>query len=94
MNRRKLTPEVIDGSETSIENLPPDSKIFVDKSIAIRHAVLKALHDRGMTQKELADAMGKSEAEVSKILSPMYNLTLRMICKLEAALKKTIIHTN
>ena len=42
------------------------------------------LSDKGLKQKDLADKMGKSEAEVSKWLSGTHNFTLRSIAKIEA----------
>jgi transcriptional regulator with XRE-family HTH domain len=48
---------------------------------------------RGMKQKDLAEKMGKSEAEVSKLLAGMHNYTLRSIAKIEAALGSTVICT-
>lgn len=51
------------------------------------------LQEKGWSQKDLAEALGKSTAEVSKWLSGSHNLTLRSIAKMEAALAADIILT-
>jgi methylmalonyl-CoA mutase cobalamin-binding domain/chain len=45
------------------------------------------------TQKELAARMGKTEAEVSRWLNELHNLTVKSIAKLEVALGEDIILT-
>jgi len=74
-----------------IDNLPLDSKRYVSNSFVIISTITKRLSHLGMSQKDLADKMGKTEPEVSKWLSGLHNLTLRTISKLEAALNITII---
>ena len=49
------------------------------------------LSDKGLKQKDLADKMGKSEAEISKWLSGSHNFTLRSIAKIETVLDVKII---
>ena len=44
-----------------------------------------------MTQKELAQKLGKTETEVSRWLSVTHNLTLSTICKISAALGEEIV---
>lgn len=78
--------------EQMMEDLPADSKIFVDKSMAIASYISNVMRNREMKQKDLADRLGKSEAEVSKLLNGTHNYTLRSLSKLEAALDIEIIH--
>ena len=79
--------------DSGIENMPEESKIFVDKSLEIADYLQQVLIRKGIRQKDLAEKMGKSEAEVSKLLSGMHNFTLRSISKLEVALGCTILCT-
>jgi len=72
---------------------PADLERFVDKNLDISQQVYAYLDERGWTQKDLADKLGKREAEVSKWLSGTHNLTLRSIAKLEAVLDEDIILT-
>ncbi len=74
-----------------INRMPLEAKIYVDKSVAIAEKIIKRIEELGLTQKELADRMGKTEAEISRGLAGEQNLTLRSICKFEAALNFTII---
>ena len=49
------------------------------------------LESRGMTQKDFARLMGKSETEVSRWLSGTHNLTLATLSKISVALGANII---
>ena len=93
MKKKVAKVEIIPEFEESIASMPTDSKIFVDKSLEIADYIFLLMEHRGMKQKDLADKMGKSEAEVSKLLAGMHNYTLRSIAKIEAALGSTIICT-
>lgn len=76
------------------EHTPEDIERFVEKNLDISDRVHAYLKERGWSQRDLAEALGKKEAEISKWLSGTYNLTLRDIAKMEAALGKDIILTN
>ncbi|MBI1782739.1 MAG: helix-turn-helix transcriptional regulator [Sphingobacteriales bacterium] len=91
--KKVLLAEDMPEFQASIDNMPADSKIFVDKSLEIAHYIFQLMERKGLKQKDLAEKMGKTEAEVSKILGGMHNLTLRSIAKLEAALEDTIVYT-
>jgi transcriptional regulator with XRE-family HTH domain len=71
----------------------PENRIFVRKNLEISEQVAVLLKERGWSQKELASRLGKSESEVSKLLSGLHNLTLKSISKLEAELGNDIITT-
>lgn len=92
-NKKKLVAEDMPEFQASIDVMPADSKIFVDKSLEIADYIFWLMEVKGLKQKDLADKMGKSEAEVSKILGGMHNFTLRMLSKLEAALEEEVICT-
>lgn len=90
-NKKILIAEDIPGFEESIEAMPEDNRIFVDKSLEIANYIFQAMESKNMKQKDLATALGKSEAEISKWLAGMHNFTLRSLSKIEAALGETII---
>ncbi|UAY52733.1 helix-turn-helix domain-containing protein [Ferruginibacter albus] len=92
-NKKKLIPEETQEFLTTIDEMELASKIFVDKSLEIAEYIFLLLEEKGMKQKELADAMGKTEAEISKWLGGLHNYTLRSISKIEAALGTSIICT-
>ena len=95
MNKKKKTliAEEMPEFKASIDAMSADSKIFVDKSLEIAEYIFQVMEQKGLKQKDLAEKMGKTEAEVSKMLGGMHNLTLRSISKLEAALEATIVCT-
>lgn len=64
---------------------------FTDLKLDIAEAIDAHLKSKGMSQKDLAQAIGKSEAEVSKWLSGLHNLTLRSIAKMQYALGERVI---
>lgn len=72
---------------------PEDVEKFVDKNLDISQQVFALLEEKGWNQTDLARALGKSNAEVSKWLSGTHNLTLRSIAKMEAVLGADIIMT-
>jgi transcriptional regulator with XRE-family HTH domain len=72
--------------------LPLESQIYIRHSLDIPRYVKTILADAKMSQSQLADKLGKSEAEISKWLSGRHNATLRTISKLEAALSLSIIN--
>lgn len=95
MERKKkiLIPEELPEFQASIEAMPEDSRIFVDKSMEIADYIFRVMEAKGMKQKDLAAALGKTEAEISKWLAGMHNYTLRSLSKIEAALEQTVICT-
>ncbi len=69
----------------------PESKIFVQKYVDIVERIYQILKAKSITQKELAERMGKKESEISRWLSGEHNMTIKSIAKLEAALGVPII---
>jgi transcriptional regulator with XRE-family HTH domain len=70
-----------------------ENRIFVRKNLAISEQISAILKEKGWTQKQLAQRLGKNESEVSKLLSGLHNLTLKSIARLEAVLGTDIIVT-
>ena len=76
------TNRVIDGIRKDIS---PESKQQIELSVAIANRIYEILEIKGMTQKDLAQRLGKTETEVSRWLSGTHNLTLSTICKISTA---------
>lgn len=70
-----------------------ENRIFIKKNLAISEQINTILREKGWTQKQLAQQLGKNESEISKLLSGLHNLTLKSISKLEAQLGSDIIVT-
>jgi len=90
-NAKVLTKESLPQFQASIDLMPLENKIYVDKIMAIAERISDAIKRQGMKRVEFADKIGKHEAEISKILSGRQNLTIRSICKIEAILDEKII---
>ncbi|WEK36984.1 MAG: helix-turn-helix transcriptional regulator [Candidatus Pseudobacter hemicellulosilyticus] len=75
-----------------INNTPDEIKYFVEDSMHILDRIHELLDDKFEgKQKLLAEKLGKSEAEVSKMLSGVQNFTLKTLSKLRAAFGEPII---
>lgn len=67
------------------------NKHWLRKSAIIALKVLGALRAQGLSQKDLAEKMGVTPQQISKIAKGHENLTLDTIAKLESALGIKII---
>ena len=57
----------------------------------ISNRISSILSSKGMKQKDLADLLDKSDAEVSKYLSGNHNFTVKTILKIEQVLGEKIL---
>lgn len=74
-----------------VEQVPADVKLFVDLSFSVADRIDAALKERGMTQKQLAQAMGKTENEVSRWVGGTHNFTLKTIAKISSVLNVDLL---
>lgn len=86
--RLMKTNKIMDEIRSTIS---PEMKLQMEISVAIANRIYEILEAKGMTQKELARRLGKTETEVSRWLSGTHNLTLSTICKISAALGEEIV---
>ena len=75
----------------AVAQIPNDVRIEVDLSFAIADKIDAILKQKGMTQKECARKMGKTEAEVSRWVGGTHNFTLRTIAKISDVLGERIL---
>ena len=75
----------------AVKNIPMDIQKQTAYSFSIADKIHKLLTRKGMTQKELAKGMGKTEAEVSVWLSGQHNFTLRTLAKISVFLGEDIL---
>jgi transcriptional regulator with XRE-family HTH domain len=69
----------------ALEDRPLETKIFVKKYLDFVDRVHQLMEEKGMTQRELAEAIGQKPSAISRLLgSDAHNLTLKSIAKLEA----------
>ena len=72
-------------------HISPDVKKQLEISVSLANRVYDILEAKGMTQKDLAKLLGKTETEVSRWLSGTHNLTIATIAKISVALGEDII---
>ena len=73
------------------ETISPEMKKQMELSVGIANRIYDLLEEKGLSQKEFAHMMGKTETEVSRWLSGTHNLTMSTIAKISLALGKDII---
>ena len=73
-----------------ISDIPESTRRHVRKSIDIADRISMILESQGKNQKDLAEALGKSESEVSKWLGGQHNFTIRTLTAVEAALDENV----
>ena len=71
--------------------ISPEMKLQMEMSVAIANRIYDILKARGMSQKDFARLMGKTETEISRWLSGTHNLTLATICKISSALGADVV---
>ena len=63
----------------------------MDLSFQIVDRIHEILKEKGLKQKDLASALGKSEAEISKWMRGTHNFTIDTLVSIEKALGSSII---
>ena len=70
---------------------PPEIRKQVDLQVMIANRVYDLLEAKGMSQKDFAAKLGKTETEVSRWLCGTHNLTMATIAKMAIALEDDLI---
>lgn len=77
--------------QQALLDIPDDVKREVALSYAVADRIYELMKSAGMTQKELAKKIGKSESEVSVWLSGGHNFTLRTLAKVSSVFGEDIV---
>lgn len=80
--------------ENILGSLSNDVRRYIELSDDIAEHIHYVLEERGMSQKDLAEVLGKKESEISKWLSGKHNFTLKSISKIESALGIDLLYTG
>lgn len=72
--------------------VPEERKAEFELSFAIATRIDEILRRKGMTQRELAQRLGKRESEVSKWLTGRHNFTTNTIARISLALGTSVIN--
>ena len=70
---------------------PTQTRRSVNKMLDVADRIHALLEQKGMSQKDLAAALHKSESEISKWLSGTHNLELKTVIRIEEALNEDIL---
>ena len=70
---------------------PAEVKQFVRRYSELTVRIHDIMEEKGWTQKDLAEKMGKSPSEISKWLNGEHNFTIRSLAKLEVELGEDLI---
>ena len=77
-----------------LQNVSAETKAEFELSFAIADRIAELLQEKGMTQKQLAEALGKRESEVSKWLTGRHNFTTNTLVHISMALGEPVITTT
>lgn len=76
------------------QTMTPEMKRQMELSVQIANRIYEIMEAKGLSQKNLAALLGKTETEVSRWLSGTHNLTLATIAKISVALNTDIIRVT
>ena len=71
--------------------LTPEIQKQVDMQVMIANRIYDLLEQKGMSQKDLAQKLGKTETEVSRWLCGTHNMTMATLAKIAVALDDDIV---
>ena len=75
----------------SVAEISEEVKREMELSYAISEKIDLLLKTRGLTQKQFAKMVGKTEPEVCRWLSGRHNFTIRTLAKISIALETDIV---
>ena len=73
------------------KHVNPEIRKSVDLSFQIVDRIHQILEEKGLRQKDLAELLGKSEAEISKWMRGTHNFTIDTLVSIETALNAPIL---
>ena len=73
------------------KHVNPEIRKSVDLSFQIVDRIHQILVEKGLRQKDLAELLGKSEAEISKWMRGTHNFTIDTLVSIEIALNAPIL---
>ena len=76
----------------AFDAIPADVKREFEISYLLAARLDAALKEKGITQKQFAQMLGKRESEVSRWLTGRHNFTLRTIALIETRLSMNLIN--
>lgn len=80
----------------ALDRITPDPAIdkFVDTSFDLSDRIHEILEAKGISQRELAEMLGKKESQVSKWMTGTHNFTIKTLALLEVKLGVSIFQVS
>lgn len=75
----------------ALASVPQSTRKQVEYTMKVSDRLASVLQEKGMTQREFAKRMGKTEAEVSRWLGGTHNFTLSTLAKIACVLGEDIV---
>lgn len=75
----------------AINSISPEIQKQVDMSMSVSDAITHILSKQGLSQKDFAKMMGKTEKEISYWLAGRHNFTLATLAKISTVLNENFI---
>jgi len=80
--------------EARRKKIPKEVDLFVKHSFDFVDRIHQILKEKGLEQKDLAKALGKSESEISKWMTGTHNFTFKTAARIEAVLGESILNMS
>ena len=80
-----------DKFQQMVASVPQDISMEIDLSFAIAKEIETLMHEKGLTKKQFADALGKKPSEVTKWLSGQHNFTIRTLAMLSSFFGRPLV---
>ncbi len=74
-----------------LDAVPTEQKAEFELAYAVAERLDAVLKSKGLTQKDFAGLIGKSESEISKWMTGRHNFTLQTIAKIQTVLNCKLI---
>ncbi|MCR5036462.1 MAG: helix-turn-helix domain-containing protein [Bacteroidales bacterium] len=74
-----------------LDSIPKDRMAEFELNFSIAERIAEILKQKGMTQRDLANKLGKRESEISKWLTGRHNFTISTLSKISYILDSPII---
>jgi len=76
---------------TMVTQVPSEIQEEINLSFAVSNRIEKLMQEKGLSKKQLADALGKRPCEVTKWLSGQHNFTIATLGMLSAFFGQPIV---
>jgi len=80
--------------EQLLAKVAPETKAEVELNIDIANRIYDLLKEKGMSQREFAEKMGKKESEISRWMTGSHGFTTSTLAKISSVLGESIVEVK